>query len=78
MSLGPTEVLIILLIVFVVIVPIVVGAIFLSRNKGLDDGHGEAAYPPGWDAPPAQPPPPTEDAGPPPYDAGPPPGPPPA
>ncbi|WP_421120409.1 hypothetical protein ACE2AJ_03520 [Aquihabitans daechungensis] len=77
MSLGPVELLIILAIIFCLVVPIVVGIVFLTRNKGLDDSHGEAAYPPGWQPPPTSPPPPPSDAGAPPYEAGPPPGPPP-
>jgi hypothetical protein len=64
MNLGPVEVLIILVIVLMVVVSVVVAGIFLARNKGLDDSHGDPAYPPGWEPPPATPPPPG-DAGPP-------------
>lgn len=78
MNLGPSEVIIILLILGIVVVPIAVGAVFLARNRGLDDSGQAEAYPPGWEPPPASPPPPPH-AGPaaPPSDAGPPPGPPP-
>lgn len=64
MNLGPTEVLVILVIVFVIVVPVVVGAVFLTRNRGLDDRNQTEAYPPGWEAPPTSPPPPPSGAGP--------------
>ena len=64
MNVGPTELLIIVVILAVLIVPITVGVIFLARNKGLDDSHGGQAYPPGWQPPPGVAPPPPSPTGP--------------
>ncbi|MCU1370013.1 MAG: hypothetical protein JWO77_1207 [Ilumatobacteraceae bacterium] len=58
MNLGPTELLVIVLILALLVVPVIVGVVFLARNRGLDDSHQTEAYPTGWQPPPASPPPP--------------------
>lgn len=63
MNLGPSEILVIVLIVLIVVIPVAVGTLFLAKNRGLDDSHQAEAYPPGWEPPPASPPPPPGGTG---------------